>query len=223
MDATFHSKTQLSSDVWQFCFTTQTPFDYLPGQYVDVSISGKGLNRQSRVFSLTSLPNATELSFAAKIPSPCSDYKQLLMSLQPGEPISLSQAMGDLVLPRDTQRPLVFVAGGLGIASFVSMLKNVAASGAPRDITLLYAARSQEDILFASAIAKCPGLNVEHFISPDRLSAQAILTHDKPGSLIYVSGSEPFTMGLRADLLAAGKSPNDVVYDFFDGYKPTDF
>jgi ferredoxin-NADP reductase len=163
------------------------------------------------------------LSFAVKIPSPCSSYKQKLMQLEQGAAITISQAMGDLVLPRDVSRPLIFVAGGLGIASFVGMMRWLTEHNQTRPLQLLYAARSQQNLLFDEVIDGCPGLDPVRIISPTRIDCTRILGSDRPSSLIYLSGSEPFVMNLRLQLLAAGKNPTDIVFDFFDGYKQTDF
>lgn len=218
--AAFQHKISLTPAVWEYYFDTKQPFDYQAGQYISVGLANT--SEASRTFTLTSLPGSTTLSFAVKFPTPHSAYKSQLLALEPGDSVTISQAMGDLVLPRDQTRPLIFVAGGLGIASFVSMMRWLTVHKQSRTVTLLYAAHYSKDLLYNEVIAACPGLQTHYFISPHRVDAQTITAAGSPDSLFYLSGSEPFTMGLRQDLLAQGVNPTNVAYDFFDGYKPTD-
>lgn len=222
MNARFVSKHELCPGVWEFVLRSDEELDYQAGQYVDVRLSGvhddpRGV---SRTFSLTSVPTEQMLTFAVKIPEPHSPYKARLISLVEGDEVQLSQAMGDLVLPRDTNRPLVFVAGGLGVASFVSMMKQLGTEPTPRDTTLLYAHKPDEK-LFGDVMKACPGLKVNEFISPKRLALDDIL-QDNKDVLYYISGSEPFTMQFRDQLLDASVPATNIVYDYFDGYRASD-
>lgn len=218
--AVFDHKTALAPTIWEYSFRTTQPLDYQAGQYVSVGIPT--IAEAARTFTLTSLPDDEMLSFAVKFPSPHSTYKARLLTLQPGDTVTLSQAMGDLVLPRDQARPLTFVAGGLGIASFVSMMRWLTVNRQPRPITLLYSAHDTSDLLYGDVIAACPGLQTKYFISPTHVDAQSIVAAGPPDGLTYLSGSESFTMGLRHDVLAQGVNPTNIAYDFFDGYKPAD-
>lgn len=218
--AVFDHKTALALTVWEYHFRAAQPLEYQAGQYVSVGLPDT--SETARTFTLTSLPSDETLSFAVKFPSPHSAYKARLLALQSDDSVTLSQAMGDLVLPRDATRPLIFVAGGLGIASFVSMMRWLAARQQSRPVTLLYSAHHTSDLLYSDVIAACPGLQTQYFISPTHVDAQTIAAAGPSDSLIYLSGSEPFTMGLRHDLLARGVNPTNIAYDFFDGYNPTD-
>lgn len=224
MQAIFLRKQQLADNVWEFYIRPSESLDYQPGQYVNVAIPRVHDPRGSgRTFTLTSLPSDDSLSFAVKVPNPCTPYKQALARLEEGAELTIGQAMGDFVLPRDMSRPLVFVAGGLGIASFVGMMKQLAVDGDQRTMRLLYGYRDHEGMLYQNIIESCPGLTTDYFVSPKRITAQDILADHQGNTLYYLSGSEGFTMGLRSDLLQEGTNPTNVVYDFFDGYKPTDF
>ncbi len=221
--ATFSHKTLLAPYIWEFFVQPAARLDYQPGQYIDVTLPRVADKRSpSRVFTLTSLPDEQYLRFVVKFPSPHSAYKAALLQLASGDTLQISQAMGDLVLPRDKSRPLVFVAGGLGIASFVSMCRWLTVSRQARDISLLYAVHSKEEELFVRETAVCPGLSKQLFVSPNRLGTDNILAAGTPNSLYYISGSEPFTMGFRTQLIEQGTNPTNIAYDFFDGYKPAD-
>jgi ferredoxin-NADP reductase len=221
MNARFVRKEEVGPDIWELFFRPDGRLDYQAGQYVDVQLMNVVDSRgPSRTLSLTSLPTDELLSFAVKFPSPHSVYKSRLLELSVDDEVSISQAMGDLVLPRDMTRALVFVAGGLGIASFVAMMKHMGNEASPRDITLLYAHKPDEK-LFVDVMKSCPGLKLTEFVSPQRLGISDIV-QDDANTLYYISGSEPFTMQFRDQLLDASVPPTNIVYDYFDGYQTTD-
>lgn len=202
----------------------QNQLDYQPGQYIDVRIDVPHDARgQNRTFTLTSLPKVDLLTFAVKIPAEHTPYKATLATLQPGDILSVSQAMGDLVLPRDRTRPLVFVAGGLGVASFISMLKQLTDNHETRNVTLHYAHKPDE-LLFQTITDTCPGLFVVHIVSPDRIDPASIVEGQPGNTLYYISGSEAFTLGYRDQLMSQYNiNPTNIAYDYFDGYNLTDF
>ena len=223
MDATFSHKVQLLSDTWEFFIHTKHPIVYQPGQYLDVTIPDVQDQRGAmRTFSLTSLPSDLFLSFVTRVIDGGSAYKQHLFTLQSGDKLHVSQAMGDLVLPRDVSRPIVFIAGGLGVASFVGMARHTLTESANRLIRLYYALHRPADELFAPLFDTCPSVTKHLYTSPQRLSGAAVLETHTPATMYFISGSEPFTMHFRDELMAHGVTPGAIAYDFFDGYNPTE-
>lgn len=217
----FISKTRLALDIWEFRFTRPKGYDYTPGQYATFSFH-EPLNDprgQARVMSFTSHPTDDCLAFVTRISGQPSPFKSRLSSLQAGESLVLDMALGDLVLPRSTEIPLVFVAGGIGIASFVSMLRDIEKTGETRKIHLLYALRSDEERLFSDLLGRFPFTSKQEFISPNRLRVEDILAAaDTDDALFYLSGTESFVENLRKDLLVAGLSDTQVIFDYFTGY-----
>ena len=221
MKALFVRKQQLAPRVWEFFFRPESQLDYQAGQYVHIGLPDLRDARSSeRTFTLTSTPDETALSFAVKFPEPHSAYKARLLELIEADAVTVSQAMGDLVLPRDSGRPLVFVAGGLGIASFVGMIKHLAATNENRPLTLLYGHKPGES-LYADSISALAATNYHEFVSPHRIEIGDVL-QDDVRTLYFISGSEPFTMGFRNQLLERGVAATNIVYDYFDGYQPAD-
>ena len=74
--------------------------------------------------------------------------QKALFGLQTGAAVEISQPMGDFVLPKLQQTPLVWVAGGIGITPFISQLKLLTETGEPRPIRLLWAVSTEDDIVF---------------------------------------------------------------------------
>jgi len=218
----FLGKTHHASNIWEFRFAHPEGFDYLPGQYAAFAFPElvNDTRGQSRVMSLTSHPSDKHIAFVTRVSERPSPFKTRLFQLETGESVMLDTALGDLVLPRSSVTPLVFVAGGIGIASFISMLRDIELSGEQRDVHLLYALRGHEERLFSDVLTTFPFVRHEEFVAPKRLDAQTIIhtTNTPDETLYYLSGTERFVEGLRADLLALGLSDTQIVFDYFTGY-----
>lgn len=220
--AKFIGKTKQASDIWEFMFTRPEGYEYIPGQYASVvlpELSGDPRGN-TRTMSFVSHPNDQYLAFVTRIPNSPSHFKARLSTLQKDDAVFFDAALGDLVLPRSTATPLVFVAGGIGIASFVSMLHDMQLSNEGREVHLLYALRSHEERLFPDLLDAFPFMQREYYVAPRRLNAELILHAPAPRSdaLYYLSGTERFVESLRADLLKQGLSDTQIVFDYFTGY-----
>ena len=67
--------------------------------------------------------------------------------------IVAAQIAGDFTLPADPQQKLVFIAGGIGITPFRSMLKYLLDSHQRRDIILFYANRTADEIVYKDVLS----------------------------------------------------------------------
>lgn len=219
--APYIGKTQLAADIWEFRFARPEHYEYIAGQYAQLHFPNLVGDPRGpmRTMSFTSHPSEGVLAFVTRIPTVCSPFKQRLAALAPGDPIVVDAALGDLILPRSTATPLVFVAGGIGIASFTAMLKEASLSGNQRSITLLYALRNADERLFMHQLAHFPFVSYNEFIAPERLTAPTILSAapEVENTLYYLSGTERFVEGLRHELLATGLSDTQIAFDYFTG------
>lgn len=204
-------------------------YRYEAGQYATLRVphtspDSRGLER---TMTLSSSPDEPLLKFTMRIFSGAdggasgSSYKRALLGLRAGDEVTVFEAMGDLVLPLDTSVPLVFVAGGVGIASFTGMTQWLLDHQEQRSVSLFYASASSEDVVMQpvfDAYASSGGLRKQLYVRPARLTASDILPAVQPTSLVYLSGPERMIEGLRQDLQAAGVSSQQIVFDYFDGY-----
>lgn len=215
-------KTHLTSDIWEFRFQRPEAYQYIPGQYAAFTFAQPLADSrgQSRTMSLTSCPDDTHLAFVTRVPEQPSPFKHRLAELKRGDELLVDTALGDLILPRSVDTPLVFVAGGIGMASYISMLQYLEKTSEKRTVHMLYAVRAREEKLFGDLLAQFPFTSYEEYVSPNRLHAEAILRtpQDEPAALYYLSGTERFVEELRADLLATGLSDTQIVFDYFTGY-----
>jgi ferredoxin-NADP reductase len=220
MNLTFVSREELAPAIWQYHFKPERPLDFVPGQYADFVLPGVRNDPRgpSRVYTMTSLPGDDLISFILKVPEPHSPHKQALIELKPGDPAQVRESMGDLILPKDPNQPLVFIAGGIGIASYVSMLQHLADKREERPIFMFYVLRDKHERIFKGLLDAYPlTLNVLT-IAPNRLTAQQIIDSTPPNAFIYLSGGQKFVEGLRQNLEVLGKPRSDIVFDYFDGY-----
>lgn len=208
------------ADVWEYFFLPNEPVAYLPGQYAQFSIANlTDPQGNSRIFTLTSLPSDPWLSFAVKISHKPSPYKTRLGSLKPGDTMYIGDAMGDLVAPRAATTPLLFVAGGLGIASYMALLRELGQLEQPNPVYLLWAVRSQAERYNLPVLNDLAPANRHVFVAPNRLSINDIMARATSETLIYLSGSEHFVTGLRGELHARGITDAQILFDYFSGYE----
>ncbi len=81
-----------------------------------------------------------------------SSFKKALMELHEGVVLSATALAGEFTLPKEASRKLVFMAGGVGITPFASMLRHLMAGGEKRDIVLVYAASNEKDFAYHDLI-----------------------------------------------------------------------
>ncbi|MEJ0073575.1 MAG: FAD-dependent oxidoreductase [Candidatus Saccharibacteria bacterium] len=220
MKVFFERREELAPGIWQYYFRSERPVDFVPGQYVHLQLPVENDPRgKSRTFTLTSLPADPLLSFVVKHFELQSPYKQVLQALEPGAEAGIDDAMGDLVLPKSIETPLVYVAGGIGIASFAGMFRELLARKEERSIFFFYALRSRREQIFRELTDAYPLALKQIVFAPNRLSAQEIKDSTPPSALIYLSGSQPFVEGLQRDLEALGTPREQIAFDYYDGYK----
>lgn len=220
MKVFFERREELAPGIWQYYFRPEQPPRFVAGQYVDLQLPNVTGDPRgaSRVLTFTSLPNDPLLSFVLKHFELQSPYKQRLQELEPGEEAGVNDAMGDLVLPKDPNTPLVFLAGGIGMASYAGMLRELLARKEERPVFLFYSLRSRREQIFQELTDAYPLQLKQIVLAPNRLTAQEVKDSTPPDALIYLSGSQSFVEGLRGDLESLGTSHEQIVFDYFDGY-----
>lgn len=216
----FEERHELKLGIWEYTFKPERPVDYVPGQYVELHIPelAGDLRGPSRTFTLTSLPVDPSITFVTKHFALQTPYKHALQNLGIGNVARIDDAMGDLVLPKSKGVPLVFIAGGIGMASYTSMLKELIAQRDEREVFLFYALRSQREQLFRELTDVYP-LSLRHIVlEPNRLSAKDVRDTTPPNSLIYLSGNQAFVEKLRDEFETLGVLRSQIVFDYYDGY-----
>jgi len=220
MKVFFERRVELAPSIWEYFFRPERPIDFVPGQYAGLSLPGvTGDPRGSRrVFTFTSLPSDELASFVLKIPEPHTQYKEILSHLSPGTECKIDDAMGDLILPKSPAQPLVYIAGGIGVASYASMFKQLLAAKEERPIYFFYAMRSRTEQIFRELCDAYPLQLKQLVYAPNRLTAQEIKDSTPPDSFLYLSGSQRFVESLKSELESLGTPRSSIVFDYYDGY-----
>ncbi len=194
--------------------------EYVPGQYAQFTFPfhlDDPHGKQHRTFSLTSHPSEAELRFIVRFDPPLSVFKQPLSELKPGDTMQIDEPRGDAILPRLSTTPVIFVAQGIAIASYVSMLRDIALRGLAHPVSLVWARHTEDDTL-ASLIPNVTTLKRMNLAYPKRLEPAQVLSESKPNSLIYLSGSQTFVETLGAGIEAGGIARERIIYDYYEGY-----
>src|SRR3990167_2923399 len=226
MQTTLSHTRDENYNVRTFWFKPPSPFAYTAGQFIELHLPHKNPDGRGEKhwFTLSSSPSEKLLSISTKYAGEkSSSFKKTLWSLSPGAKVSMSDPMGDFVLPKDKNIPLVFVAGGIGVTPFRSMVKWLLDSGDERQIQFIWAINEPRDEVFADLFISY-GIKPKLFIKSagQGLTGQKILdlADDYQNTRIYISGPEPMVEAFMDDLEKLGIPKNDLIGDFFPGYPP---
>ncbi len=236
LDLILKAKRKLSEDTYEFAFQKSLDFRFIPGQYMEWTLPHQGVDSRGnrRYFSISSSPTENEISMTVKFNDPSSSYKKNLIELNEGGKIIAAQVAGDFTLPEDLKKPIVFIAGGVGIAPFKSMIKYIVDNNLSVDVTLIYSNRNPHEILFdnifdkakangvkkvylltdSSAVPKGWSGGVGH-VSEDLIKSK-IPNYQK--STYYISGPQLMVQGVERTLRGMGVKQSMIITDFFPGY-----
>lgn len=231
MRATFDHKEKLSAHIHTFWFMPEKKARFTAGQFTELTLQHEADERGTRRwFTVSSAPEQPLLGITTRIdPKRPSSFKQQLFALQPGTEVALAEPMGDFVLPKTEDMPIVFVAGGIGITPMHSMIQWLTDTSQRRNITLYHAAKLQEDLVFhdlfeSASITYRPILESPplEWTGGDtgRLSTEyiAALPHVMTDALVYLSGPEPMVESFYKGLKQKGVPEHRLVTDYFPGY-----
>ena len=143
-------KTRISPDTFDFVFAVPRDFKYKPGQFMEWTLGKENSDSRGnrRYFTIASAPTEHNIRLGIKFNQRSSTFKKALLSMGNDSEIIASQLAGDFVLPNGSWQKCVFIAGGIGITPFRSMLKYLLDTRKPRPITLFYANKSIDDIVY---------------------------------------------------------------------------
>ncbi len=234
---TLRQKYRITKDSAEFVFAPERSLSYLPGQYMEFTLPHTKMDSRGarRYFTLSSSPTESNLSIGVRFYDQSSSYKIALADIERGDMIVASRLEGDFVLPNDTSRKLLFIAGGIGITPFRSMIKYLIDTKERRDIVLVYAARSAEQIAYKEVFAQAEAdfkLRIHYVLSngtakeglkgavKGRLNSRMLqhLVSDIDSRKIYISGPPNLIRDLERSLIDNGVSRANIKVDFFSGY-----
>ncbi len=211
------------------------PFEYQPGQYVFYELDALDFPDERgnrRHFTISSSPTEKGiLMFTTRMRG--SGFKETLRHAPLGYEINIGTPLGHFVMPEDEIRRHVFIAGGIGITPYRSMLRFAVDTKKPIDGVLLYFSHSSADIVFAQELEEIarqmPTLSLVHVLSdPEagwkgekgRLN-EALLRKWAPHpdrQLFWISGPPPMVTAYKELVKQTGVGDEAIRTDSFAGY-----
>ena len=210
-------------------------FDYQPGQYFWVELldppyeDEKGPRRH--ISAVTSPTERGVIGLCTRIRD--SAFKRSLAELPVGTDVEVEPPRGKFVLPEDASRALVFVAGGIGITAFRSMLRYIQDEGLPHRVTLIYSDRDRESTPFLDELEEIDRTNPRVTLiltmtdddgwSGERRRVDAnffkdYLGNDLNDASYMVAGPPGMAEAATAALKKAGVDEHLISTDSFSGY-----
>ncbi len=124
-----------------FTFEKPAGFTFKPGQYGGFTLidaKETDANGMTRRFSLLSTPDDAHIAIATRLFAVTHAFKRVLNALPLGSEVKFAGPTGAFTLHEDITIPAVFIAGGIGISPFYSMIRHGAQHRIPQSLTLFY-------------------------------------------------------------------------------------
>jgi ferredoxin-NADP reductase len=208
-----------------FIFEPREPLSWKAGQYLHYLLHHEPTdNRGSdRWFTVASAPFEKRVQITTRYADEkSSSFKKKLFSLVPGKSIEISVVEGDFVI-EDPAQEYVFIAGGIGITPFRSILKEADHAGEKLRVTLLYGNRDQH-VVFKEELdgfaKNNQNLSIQYVFAPEQIGEQAIrrFVPDLSKPVFYISGPAPMVFALGDTLKGMGVDESRIKLDDFPGY-----
>lgn len=229
-------REMVATDTLSLRLAKPTGFTFEPGQAIRLTIPagapvGAG---EARVLSIASAPHEDDMTVISRVRD-SSSFKQALKGMPDSAELQLSGPLGSFTKDEDQNRPTVFLAGGIGITPFLSMIRDANHSSRLDKTTLFYSNRSPAD---AAMLQELQGLSASE--AGFRLVAtmsevddasdwdgetgwideQMLLRYltDLTSPIYYCVGPEAFVSAMNALLAAAGVKKDNIRFEQFSGY-----
>ena len=222
IQARLASVTRLSGSTIAFTLDPAVPLGFLPGQYVSILVPGTD---QKRSYSFSSAPGAALEFLVRDIPH--GMMSRFLREAAPGMEMEFSGPSGSFYL-RDIKRPVLFLAGGTGLAPFLSMLGRIAQTGCRQPIHMIYGVTSDVDLVcvakleaYASQIAGftfscCVADEGSAYPTKGYVTRYIEPAHLNSGEVdVYLCGPPPMVDAVRGTLSEQGVAPANFYYEKF--------
>ena len=233
----FLTREETAEGTMAFHFVKPAGFEFKAGQSMNVALinppetDAKG---NARVFSIASAPSEASLMIATRMRD--TAFKRVLKTMQAGTKLRIRGPAGKFVLEENDRKPAVFLAGGIGITPFLSMLKQAAIDRLGRKLHLFYSNRRPEDTAFLIELQQLQERNPNYRFVGTMTEMEKSLQHwngelgfinknmmaryidDISAPIYYVAGPPAMTEAMQNMLRGAGIAQADIRTDEFFGY-----
>jgi ferredoxin-NADP reductase len=233
---TLKKKTRLAPDILDFTFAPSHRLAFAPGQYLECTLEHPHPDSRGnrRFFTLASSPTEDAIHLGVRFYPRGSSFKRAMAAMPNRASLAAGQVAGDFTLPADRGQKLAFLAGGIGITPYRSMLKYLVDTKQRRDISLLYANRVASEIAYRDVLAAAQsalGARIAYTLTDtsalpkdwagytgritERMIAAAI--PDFRERTFYISGPPDMVRATEQALHRLGVHRGRIKTDFFPG------
>lgn len=233
----FKKKEQVADGTWSFYFEKPADFQFEAGQYVALVLPrlvAPDKRGPVRSLSICSAPFEEDVMFTVRITD--TGFKQTLMTLEPGEMAQVTKPIGHFTLSHASDgKPIVFIAGGIGITPVRSILAQAAHEGLDRCFKLFYSNRATKDAAFHDELqrmklpdctyvytfsqetAPCAGVNEERGYICEGMFKKYLPVAEIQENWYYLVGAPAFIEAMEKMLEGMGIAKERMVNDPFTG------
>ncbi len=230
-------RTKVAQGTMAFHFEKPSGFDFRAGQATDVTLLNPPETDSEgnvRTFSIASAPFENELMITTRMRD--SAFKRWLKKMPLGTEVKMDAAMGSLILHKNVAKPAVFLAGGIGITPFLSMVRQASHERLGHKLHLFYSNRRPEDAPFLENLKELEKTNpnykfvgtmteMEHSQQPwsgetGWIDQSMLSRHleSLQGPIYYIAGPPAMVAGMRGMLVGASVDEDDIRTEEFAGY-----
>lgn len=230
-------KETVAEGTMRFTLAKPDGFTYQAGQTIDLTLINPpetDVEGNARTFSLVSAPHEADLGIATRMRG--TSFKRVLGAMEEGTEIAFEGPFGSFVLHENSARPAVFIAGGIGITPFHSIIADATERKLPHTIILLYSNRRPEDATFLEELRGFTKQNEKFTFAATMTemekSAQSwdgerghidlpMLARHVPADaepIYYLAGPPMMVLAIRDMLKGSGISGDDIRFEEFSGY-----
>lgn len=227
---------EVADNTRMFSFEKPDGFTFQAGQYVVMRIDPTRLVEPDiragvRSFSIASAPHEDEVAFVMR--EGITGFKKTMWDLNPGDTVSCSPAVGHCTIPENDGKPVVLLAGGVGIAPARAMLRDAAFRRDTRPYILFYSNRHIADAAFHDELLAADIVDFRYVWTLSGVTDPATNPREERGYITgdmirkylpdatdchyYVIGAPGFADAMKGMLLGLGVLPEDIKIDPFTG------
>lgn len=231
------SRVEVAQDTMAFHFEKPAGFDFKPGQSVDVTLINPpetDSEGNTRTFSIACATFENQLIFATRMRD--TAFKRSLKKVALGTVVKMDSAMGSFTLHKNSAKSAVFLAGGIGITPFSSIVLQADHDRAPHKLYLFYSNRRPEDAAFLDTLQGLEKTNPNFRLiatmtqmsnskkkwngETGRIDKEMLSRYlsELYGPIFYIAGPPAMVTGMRKMLVASGVNEDDIRTEEFAGY-----
>lgn len=213
------SVTPIADQTVEVVIKVPIDFDFRAGQYIWLMIPElkyPDLRGNTRMFSIVSSPtDKGKLSIIFRISE--SGFKKTLIEMAPGTEIVFSGPYGPLKLPEDNSTPIVFVAGGVGIAPLLSMIRFSSETASGHHITLIYANTNEAKTAYLNELEQIEKSNPNFKLVKvfGQLEAKSLEQFISPQTTWFVIGPRAFVESAGNILIQKKVASENIFFEEF--------